>query len=155
MEHGIITATRYEAGVVLCNVQAIRVDTEYEDVPMLKPFDGFAVVPQIGQKVTMTSLGDGTRFITQVLGRRPDTERPESLGTGELSIQLDADTKLTFTKTESDTYDVDISASGNVTVKNADGYGLRVEDTGHVQVNSTSFDFNTQGNTFTEEQASE
>lgn len=156
MEHGIITATRYEKGVVLCNVQAIRVDTEYEDVPMLKPFDGFSVVPHIGQKVTMTALGDGTRFITQVLGRRPEGERPESLEAGELSIQLDPETKLTFTKTDDETYNVDISASGNVnvtasgdaTVKTDDGYGLRVDQTGHVQVNASSFDIDTQGGTF-------
>lgn len=135
MEHGIITATRYESGVVLCNVQAIRVDTEYEDVPMLKPFDGFSVVPHIGQKVTMTKLGDGTRFISQVLGRRPEGEIPESLGAGELSIQLDPETKLTFTKTGEDKYDVELSASGDVTVSSE----------GHLQFNSQTVDFNTGG----------
>ncbi|AGC34296.1 baseplate assembly protein V [Haloarcula virus HCTV-15] len=135
MEHGIITATRYEKGVVLCNVQAIRVDTEYRDVPMLKPFDGFAVVPSIGQKVTMTKLGDGTRFITQVLARRPEEERPASLESGEVSIQLDADTKLTFTKNGADGYNVELSASGDVTVSSA----------GHLQFNAQTVDFSTGG----------
>lgn len=117
MEHGIITNVRYNEGVALCDVQAIRVATEYKDVPMTKPFAGFTVMPSPGQKVGMAELSDGTRFITQVIAK--EDEFPASMSPGELAIQLDASTKVTITES-GDSYtltlhgdDVDIEAVGS------------------------------------------
>lgn len=138
MEHGIITSTKYEQGVVLCNVQAVRIDTEYRNVPMLKPFAAFNVVPAIGQRVAMASLSDGTRLITDVIASNPDGSQPDDLAEGELSIQLDANTKLTFTKNANGDYDVDLTASGAVTVTATSDVDLTAS--GSVFINGINFE---------------
>ena len=136
MEHGIITTTSYEQGVVLCDVQAVRIDTEYRNVPMLKPFAALSAVPAIGQRVSMVSLSDGKRFITDVIARTPEGSQPDDLAEGDVAIQLDEETKLTFTKTDEGTYDVELSASGDVTINAAN----------HLQLSGNTIDFDTSGN---------
>lgn len=144
MEHGIITTTNYEQGVVLCNVQAVRIDTEYRNVPMLKPFAALSVVPSIGQRVSMVKLGDGTRFITDVLARTEEGTQPDDLADGDVAIQLDEETKLTFTKTDEGNYDVDLTASGDVTVS-AQG-DATINAANHLQLSGNTIDFDTSGN---------
>jgi hypothetical protein len=115
MEHGIITATYYENGVVKCDVQALRVDTEYDKVPVLRSAAALTVMPAIKQKVTMEKLG-GERFITNVMAALEPDSRPDEIDSNEFALQFDADTKLTFTKNDSGDYDIDIQASGDVTI---------------------------------------
>jgi len=117
MEHGLITSVNYKQGAVLCNVQAIRVSTEYRDVPVMKPFSGTIQMPKLGQKVLMETLDDGTRFIIGYLAREED--RPSEMDQGEMTIQVGPSTKISLTK-DDDTWDVDLSASGTISV-DADG----------------------------------
>jgi hypothetical protein len=114
MEHGIITAVRYKKGVVLCDVQPIRVNTQYDNVPVTKSFDGFHAMPKLGQKVGMIKLSDDERFITEVIARNPDGNFPDSMKKGEVVLQLDSETKLAFRKNENDNYDVTLEASGHL-----------------------------------------
>jgi len=123
MEHGIITATRYEQGVILCDVQPIRVNDEYENIPVMKPFDGFHAVPKMGQKVGMVQLSDDSRFITKIIARNPDGHYPDSMEEGELTIQLDSETKIAFEKNNSGEYDVTLGASGHLQI-NADSVDI-------------------------------
>jgi hypothetical protein len=118
MEHGKVTSVSYEKGVVSCYVRSIRLDIEYEDVPVLRAHPGLIAVPKQGDTVTMEQLDDGTRFITNLISR--EEEPPDSLEEGELSIQLDKETKVHFSEGEGGGYNVDISASGAVNVNSAE-----------------------------------
>lgn len=118
MENGIITGVTFKEGVPVCSVQGIRVDTEYPAVPVARMHRGMFVVPEQGQKVQMLSVGD-QRFIVGMLAKNDDAATP-SLAPGDFAVQLDSGTKLTFIKNANDNYDVDIEASGNVTIDGID-----------------------------------
>lgn len=112
MEHGKVTTVRYRDGVVYCNVRAVRVNNEYEAVPVMKPHSGFIQVPEQGDIVTMEKLDDGTRFISNILSK-PD-DNPDSMEEGEFAIQLDGGTRVAFEETSTGTYDLHLDASGDV-----------------------------------------
>jgi hypothetical protein len=112
MEHGTVTTSHYEDGVVYCNVRAIRMDTEYRDVPLLKPHSGFIQVPKQGETVAMDTLADGTRFISDVISR--ESETPDDMKEGELAIQLDGGTRVYFEEKQNGDYDLHLDASGDV-----------------------------------------
>lgn len=112
MEHGTVTTTNYKDGVVYCNVQAIRMNTEYRNIPLLKPHSGFIQVPKQGETVTMEQLDDGTRFISNVLSREIGT--PDNLKEGELAIQLDEETRIYFEEKRDGDYNLHLDASGDV-----------------------------------------
>jgi hypothetical protein len=112
MEHGNVTTANYKDGVVYCNVEAIRMNTQYENVPLLKPHSGFIQVPKQGETVTMEKLDDGTRFISNVISREDDT--PEKMREGELAIQLDEGTRIYFEEKRNGDYDLHLDASGDV-----------------------------------------
>jgi len=112
MEHGTVTTTNYEDGVVYCDVRAIRLNTQYRDVPLMKPHSGFIQVPEQGETVTMESLNDGTRFISNVISRKSGT--PDKLKEGELAIQLDEGTRVYFEEKRNGDYDLHLDASGDV-----------------------------------------
>lgn len=112
MEHGNVTTVTYEEGVVYCNVRAIRASTEYQSVPVMKPHSGFIQVPEQGDTVTMQSLNDGTRFISNVLSRESDY--PDDMEEGEIAIQLDGGTRVYFEQKQDGDYDLHLDASGDV-----------------------------------------
>lgn len=112
MEHGTVTTSRYEDGVVYCNVRAIRMDTEYRNVPVLKPHSGFIQVPKQNETVAMNTLSDGTRFISDVISR--EDANPDDMEEGELAIQLDAGTRIYFEENQDDDYNLHLDASGDV-----------------------------------------
>jgi hypothetical protein len=123
MEHGIITSVNYQQGVVLCDVQAIRVNESYENVPVLKPLGGYVQMPSPQQKVGIVSLDDDddARFIIGVMSRNRDAAaRPDSMAPDEMTIQMDEDTKIDFSKNDNGTYDLDLAASGNITIDGID-----------------------------------
>lgn len=111
MEHGKVTSTTYEDGVVYCNVRAMRGGVEYQQIPVLKPHSGFIQVPEQKETVTMEQLSDGTRFITNVLSR--EDGYPDSMREGEIAIQLDSGSRIRFEETR-DGYDLHLDASGDV-----------------------------------------
>jgi hypothetical protein len=119
MEHGKITAVNYDKGVVKCNVKGVRVSNEYRDVPVMKPYSGTIRMPKPGQKAVMDVLNDGTRFIVGYIAR--EDERPSSLGNGEMTIQVDADTTIALTQNADGNWDLDLTASGNLNVNAANG----------------------------------
>jgi hypothetical protein len=112
MEHGKVTSVTYRDGVVYCDVRGIRVNTEYDSIPVLRPHSGFIQVPERGAKVAMHSLDDGTRFIEEVI-HKPDAH-PDSMREGELTIQLDENTRVAFEKQRDGTFDLHLDASGDV-----------------------------------------
>lgn len=115
MEHGKVTSVLYKDGIVYCSVKPVREGVHYEAIPVLKAHSGFIQVPSQGDTVTMERLNDGTRFISNVIGWKDD--HPNSMNEGELSIQLDADTKLYFNKREDGKYDIHLSSSGDLTLE--------------------------------------
>lgn len=112
MEHGNVTSVTYEDGVVYCNVRAIRVNTEYEAIPVLKPHSGFIQVPEQGETVTMDRLKDGTRFISNVISR--EDGYPDDMEEGELALQLDSGTRVYFEEKQNGDYNLHLDASGDV-----------------------------------------
>jgi hypothetical protein len=129
MEHGTVTSVKYEEGAVVCSVQAIRVDTEYDNVAVLKPHSGFIQVPEQGETVAMHELNDGTRFITSVISK--ESGFPDDMGEGDLAIQLDSDTRVRFEKQSNGDYNLHLNASGEVFIDglNFDEHVHDFEDT--------------------------
>jgi len=115
MEHGSVTTVNYKDGVVYCSVRALRVNTEYRDVPVMKSHSGFIEVPEQGDIVAMDSLKDGTRFIQDVISTAKEV--PDNVEEGELIVQLDKDTQASFRKTDDGKYNCNISASGELNLE--------------------------------------
>lgn len=115
MEHGQVTSILYDDGVVYCNIKPVREDVHYEAVPVMKPHSGFIQVPSQGDVVTMEKLKDGTRFISNIIARRD--ENPDQLNEGELIIQLDNNTKIYFKEQSDGSFDVNLTASNNLTLE--------------------------------------
>jgi phage baseplate assembly protein gpV len=111
MEHGTVTTVNYEDGAVYCDVRAIRLNNEYQNVPVLKTHSGFVQVPEQGMTVAMDKLRDGTRFITHVISKENDT--PSNVQEGDIILQLDSDTVIEVSKAGGN-YDVTIGASGKL-----------------------------------------
>lgn len=112
MEHGKVTSVTYDDGVVYCDVRPVRVNNEYEDVPVMKPHSGFIQVPKQKETVTMEKLNDGTRFISNVISKEEGT--PDKMREGELAIQLDHETRVYFEENSDGDYDLHLDASGDV-----------------------------------------
>jgi hypothetical protein len=115
MEHGKVTSITFKNGGVFCDVRAIRVQTNYEDVPVLRPHSGFIQVPEQGEMVAMQELEDGSKFITNVVSK--DGDFTSELKEGELLIQLDEGTKISFKETPDGNYNLNLSASGDVNIE--------------------------------------
>lgn len=118
MEHGRVTSVKYEGGIVYCDVKPIRTRTSYEDRPVLKSHSGIIEMPEQGDIVALEKLSDGTRFVSDVISKVE--ESPDSMKEGELVIQLDSNTKVEFRKRGDGKYDLNLSASGNVTIDGID-----------------------------------
>lgn len=120
MEHGTINSVYFKNGVPVCDVQATRVQTEYPEVPVMRTHRGMFVVPSEGQRVGMIKHGDDDeRFIVSVFATNGDDATPD-LDEGDVALQLDAGTKLTFIQNDNGDYDVDLEASGNITIDGRD-----------------------------------
>jgi phage gp45-like len=154
MEHGKVTSVKYQKGVVTCDVEAMRVNTKYSDVPVLRPFSGFIQMPKQGMEVTMDTLDDGTRFIENVMAK--EKSYPDDLNNGEMAIQVDDGTIISLTKQGND-YNIDISASGNISVStesptstiSVDGgrgsVSVSTEPEGNVIIDGIDFDKHVHG----------
>lgn len=112
MEHGTITTVNYEQGAVTCDVRAVRSNTQYQNVPVMKPHATFIALPTQGERVAMEQLSDGTRFISNVIDRDP--EAPDDMSEGELAIQIDGGTRVQFKEKQNGNYDLHLDASGDV-----------------------------------------
>jgi hypothetical protein len=117
MEQGVVTTVKYEKGVPVCNVQDQNRPTaeEYKNVPVMRMFKGMFIVPEQEQKVQMLKMGEA-RFIVGILDRGKGDITPPSLSEGEFSIKVDDGTEITITENGNGDHDVDISASGQVTI---------------------------------------
>lgn len=114
MEHGIIETTEYDNGVVYCDVKPIRAGTIYPELPILKPQSGFVQVPKEGDLVAVDELKGGKRFITDVISNTEAS--PDTMKEGDMAIQLDEGTILSFKRNSSGDYDIKLSASGEIVV---------------------------------------
>lgn len=151
MEHGIVTATYYEQGAVACDVQGMRVDSQYRQLPVIPVFAGMIHVPRQGDKVAIHQFEDGTRFIKGVIESR--RSYPDEVSEGEFVIQLDQDTKLSFTQTDSGDYDIKINASGDL---NLDATGeINVSTDGEQDVNINGIPFENHVHSYTDDEISD
>lgn len=132
MEHGTVTSAWYENGVVLCNVQPVRISNEYEKVPVVTTHAGLTTVPRQGQKVAMDTLEDGTRIIVGVIAKQGENSRPSDLSEDDFTIQVDPDTEISLVENANGDYDLTLSASGSLTI-NATG-DVTVNSNGAVDV---------------------
>jgi len=112
MEHGKVVSVNYKEGVVYCDVQPLRNEPVYRNVPVLKPHSAFVFMPKQDMKVAMDSLDDGTRFIQDVISR--EDENPEDMREGEIAIHLDSGTQISFEKKNNGDFDLHLEASGDV-----------------------------------------
>lgn len=147
MEHGTVTTVNYENGVVYCSVRPNRGSGgEYEDRPVLKSHSGFIQIPKQGDRVVLQKLSDGTRFISDVLSR--EDEYPEDPTEGDLAIQLDKNTRLVFQKRNDGKYNVDLGASGTLSLSATGSMSLDAPD--GVFINGTKFQDHTHGYSWTD-----
>jgi hypothetical protein len=139
MEHGIVTTVNYDNGVVSCDVRPIRLHKEYEKLPILKPHSSFIQVPKQGEVVTMQSLDDGTRFISNIIAREDGP--PDSMKEGEFAIHFDDDTRIYFKKRNDGKYNLQLEASGDVNIS-AEGdvniEGIDFDDHTHQYTDNTT-----------------
>lgn len=117
MEHGKVTSVEYRDGVAYCSVRAMRSGSndqsiEYDPMPVMKTHSGFIQVPKVGQQVTMEKLDDGTRFISNILGKEADF--PDDMAQGDLAIQLDGGTEVRLSERKDGNYDLHLNASGDL-----------------------------------------
>lgn len=143
MKHGKVTSVYYEKDVVKCDVQPIRLQTEYPKVPVRKSHSSLIEIPEQNDIVTIEKLDDEKRFITGVVGS--NEAPPEDMSEGDFAIHLDENTYVSFQQNGS-SYDLELSASGDITI-NADGdvfiNGLDFEDHTH------EYEDSSDGNTST------
>lgn len=115
MEHGTVTSVYYEEGVPVCSVQLQgRVDNQDDAVPVMRQHHGMFLVPEQGQRVQMLNIED-QRFIVGILNKGKDFDPPE-LSEGDYAFKLDEKTILSFTENDDGLYDLDIEASGDISV---------------------------------------
>jgi hypothetical protein len=147
MEHGTVTSVNYEEGVVYCDVRPNRgTGGEYSDRPVLKSHSGFVQIPKQGERVAMQKLADGTRFISDVLSRKG--AYPENPEEGDIALQLDKDTKLVFQKRSDGKYDVNLGASGTLSLS-ANGE-MHLDAPDGVFINGTKFQDHTHAYSWTD-----
>lgn len=142
LEHGVITAVRYEDGVVVCDVQPVRATSDYKSVPVMKTFSGAHRHPNPGESVIMSRLDDGERVIIGYMSRNEDAI-PDDLKPGELTIQVDEDTKVELDKQSDGSYDLNVSASGDVRIEPSDGDVKIDSANGNVLINGIDFSTHT------------
>lgn len=117
MIHGKVTNVTFTDGVPVCTVQLFdRVNNEV-DAPVSRMNRGIFMVPEVDQRVQLLKIED-QHFVVGVLARNVPEATPE-LSEGEICFQFDEETKLSFTKGESG-YNIDIEASGNITIDGID-----------------------------------
>ena len=119
MEQGRITSVFYKNGVALCHVQPVRVNEEYRNVPLIKQGAEDYRLPEVGQRVVMEKLDDGTRFILGVLATNDDTEMPSEMSEGDVTLQFDSETFISVSETAGG-YSIEVSASDNVVIDGID-----------------------------------
>jgi len=139
LEHGIINSVSYENGAAICDVQPVRVDTEYKNIPVMKPFSGQTRMPKPGQKVVMGKFDDGARVVLGFLTR--EDSYPGEMKPGEITIQLDDSTKVEMVETSTGDYDLKLSASGDVSVS-ADK-NVSITGASNVKIDGIDFDQHT------------
>jgi len=133
MEHGTVTTVKFRDGVTYCNVEPIRTDTEYKNIPVMKPHSGFIQIPEQGEKVAMHKLEGDRRFISHILGTKDGQPSDmENLNEGELSLKFDSETEVSIRQDGEGGYDLAVSASGDVTI-----------DAESVSINGIDFDSHT------------
>lgn len=135
MEHGIISSVKYTDGVVYCDVQPFREEDVYRNIPVLKVHSGFICMPKQGMKAAMDKLEDGTRFIQQVISREP--ENPDSMREGEITLQLDENTYISYKKKNNGDFDLNLKASGDVNIESSNDININAPN-GTVDITDSS-----------------
>jgi phage baseplate assembly protein gpV len=133
MEHAYVESSYYEDGAVYCDLRPARPRALYDKVRVLKPQAGFFQVPKQGDRVAVDQLDNGEKFITHIISS--DTSVPEVISEGELKIQLDDGTRVSFEE-NGDSYDVQIEASGDVYIEGIN-FAEHTHDYGDSTINDT------------------
>lgn len=137
MQHGVITTVNYDDGVVTCHVQKMdRVDVELRNVPVMKSAAGDVSVPQVDEIAVMDQLDDGTHVIIGYLAKLPDGENP-TVDHGERVFRFDAGTELRFSQNANGNWDIDLTASGDITIDGID-FDQHVHDYGDSTIEDTA-----------------
>lgn len=138
MEHGKITTVEFQDGIVYCNVRPVRYNVLYEGLPVLKSHSGFVELPKQGDTAIIDELDDGSKFITNFLSNEEVHSEPNALPAedeireGDLTLRLDKQTQLTFSKANSGGYNIDISSSKNVNIE-SDG-DVSIKSDGNINI---------------------
>lgn len=92
-----------------------RPSVEYRNTPLLAGFSGVVAIPQVGQRVVISSDSTGVEYVEGVLTGTDDPV--PSMKEGEFVMQFDPETKIKFSKDGSGGYDIFLESSGDVDVK--------------------------------------
>lgn len=116
---GKVTSTSIDTDTdrVLVSV-ALGPGRSHSDVPMKFPIRGMWVVPELGDTVELHETPEGmvARFPFSGL----DYDIPSDLSEGDVAIKMNAGTEFRFTKNNDETYNIELSADGNILIDGID-----------------------------------
>ena len=131
---GIITSVVPKPAEKMVYVNVVTgPNREPREVPFVSPKVGWWVVPKAGQAVEVVKV-DG-QWAARFPQSRPTFSMPSDLSEGDLSIKFNEDTEVRVRKNGDDTYSIEVSADGDISV----------DATGDVTVNGESITLGNEG----------
>lgn len=112
----VASVTQTKKGMVQCSIQLPHAGGVKNNVPVGKPHSGVMWKPETGDTVTVEYNEEGRAYIANVLSVPAEEFTAPDLAEGSMRIRFDDSTTVTVDKDDSGNYDIDIEASGEVTV---------------------------------------
>lgn len=120
MKHGQVSSIETtDDGLHLVTVVVSRAGVTYEKCPVLHSFSGEVQTLGEGSHVVIEKTDDGLWVVVGVLST-DEGSLPSDLESQERVIAFEDGTEFSITKDRNGDYNIDVAASGNVTI-NADG----------------------------------
>lgn len=120
MKHGIVTSKKVASeGHLALTIQSSRAGVTWENVPVAQDHPGAVQNIEEGWHVALDECDDGLWIVLGVINTDPDL-LPSSLNGSERVMKFDNGTEISVTMNDSGEYDVDVKATGNITI-NATG----------------------------------
>lgn len=110
----------------------VRVDVsvtptrEHEQIPFRMPATGMWIVPEVGDKVEVTNVGERD-YIAHSPNLAPREPLPDDASGGDIIIRLNTDTRLSLRKQSDGTYDVSVECDGALSL---DGQSITIGESG-------------------------
>jgi hypothetical protein len=110
----------------------VRVDVsvtptrEHEQIPFRMPATGMWIIPEVGDKVEVTNVGDRD-YVAHSPNLSPREPLPDDASGGDIIIRLNADTRLALRKQGDGSYNVAVECDGELSL---DGQSVTIGENG-------------------------